>query len=175
MLIQSQPGSRLLYSRPRTLADLITHAIARLIAYPTQGSLFTRYPPVSAPQPHIAHRGHHKDQETRGHIRCDGAISQQFIIKFKSDTMACDAGGIASVSSATKVPLRHVRPMSPDTCVVQQFADNAEGLSHEQERLTQHPAIEWLVEDRMMHSFLRIGEDSRFTVVEPSTNIGSVT
>lgn len=79
-------------------------------------------------------------------------VSQQLIIKFKSDTMACDAGGIASLSSATQVPLRHVRPMSPDTCVVQQFADNAEGLSHEQERLKQHPAIEWLEEDRKMHT-----------------------
>jgi hypothetical protein len=79
-------------------------------------------------------------------------VSQQLIIKFKSDTMACDAGGIASLSSATQVPLRHVRPMSPDTCVVQQFADHAEGLSHEQERLKQHPAIEWLEEDRKMHT-----------------------
>jgi hypothetical protein len=79
-------------------------------------------------------------------------VSQQLIIKFKSDTMACDAGGIASLSSATQVPLRHVRPMSPDTCVVQQFTDNAEGLSHEQERLKQHPAIEWLEEDRKMHT-----------------------
>jgi hypothetical protein len=79
-------------------------------------------------------------------------VSQQLIIKFKSDTMACDAGGIASLSSATQVPLRHVRPLSLDTCVVRQFADHAEGLSHEQERLTQHPAIEWLEEDRKMHT-----------------------
>ena len=52
------------------------------------------------------------------------------------------------MSSATQVLLRHVHPMSPDACVGQQFVDNAEGLSHEQERLKQHPAIEWLVEDR---------------------------
>lgn len=97
----------------------------------------------------------------------NGAVSQQLIIKFKSNTIACDAAGIASVSSATQVPLRHVRPMSGDACVVQQFADNAEGLSHEQERLKQHPAIEWLEEDRMMHPSLRMGGDSRSTVVEP--------
>jgi hypothetical protein len=63
--------------------------------------------------------------------------------------------------------MRHVRPMSGDACVVQQVADNAEGLSHEQERLKQHPAIEWLEEDRMMHPSLRMGGDSRSTVVEP--------
>ena len=97
----------------------------------------------------------------------NGAVSQQLIIKFKSNTIACDAAGIASVSSATQVPLRHVRPMSGDACVVQQVADNAEGLSHEQERLKQHPAIEWLEEDRMMHPCLRMGGDSRSTVVEP--------
>lgn len=97
----------------------------------------------------------------------NGAVSQQLIIKFKSNTIPCDAAGIASVSSATQVPLRHGRPMSGDACVVQQFADNAEGLSHEQERLKQHPAIEWLEEDRMMHPFLRMGGDSRSTVVEP--------
>jgi hypothetical protein len=84
-------------------------------------------------------------------------VSQQLIIKFKSNTMACDAGEIASLSSATQVPLRHVRPMSGGACVVQQWADNAEGLSHEQERLKQHPAIEWLEEDRIMHPFLSNG------------------
>jgi hypothetical protein len=99
--------------------------------------------------------------------RAEMRVSQQLIIKFKSNTIACDAAGIARVSAATQVPLRHIRPMSDDACVVQQFADNAEGLSHEQERLKQHPAIEWLEEDRMMHPFLRMGGDSRATVVEP--------
>ena len=80
----------------------------------------------------------------------NGAVTQQLIIKFNSNTIACDAAGIASVSSATQVPLRHVRPLSGDACVVQQFADKADGLSHGQERLKQHPAIEWLEEDKMM-------------------------
>ena len=83
----------------------------------------------------------------------NGAVSQQLIIKFKSNTIACDAAGIASLSSATQVPLRHVRAMSGDACVVQQFEDNAEGLSHGQERLKQHPAIAWLEEDRMINPF----------------------
>ena len=99
--------------------------------------------------------------------RAEMRVSQQLIIKFKSNTIACDAAGIARVSAATQVPLRHIRPMSDDACVVQQFADHAEGLSHEQERLKQHPAIEWLEEDRMIHPFLRMGGDSRATVVEP--------
>jgi len=104
-----------------------------------------------------------------------GAVTQQLIIKFKSHTIACDAAGIASVSSATQVPLRHVRPLSGDACVVQQVADNADGLSHGQERLKQHPAIEWLDEDRMMHPFLSMGGDSRSTVIAPYANIGSGT
>jgi len=79
-----------------------------------------------------------------------GRVSQQLIIKFKSITIACDAAGIAGLSSATEVPLEHVRPMSGDACVVKQFADNAIGLSQGQEILKQHPAIEWLEEDRMM-------------------------
>ena len=83
----------------------------------------------------------------------NGAVSQQLIIKFKSNTIACDAAGIASLSSATQVPLRHVRAMSGDACVVQQFEDNAEGLSHGQEQLKQHPAIAWLEEDRMINPF----------------------
>jgi hypothetical protein len=82
-----------------------------------------------------------------------GGASQQLIIKFKADTIACDAAGIASVSSATRVPLRHVRPMSGAACVVTQFADHAEGLSHGLERLKQHPAVEWLEEDRMLNAF----------------------
>lgn len=105
----------------------------------------------------------------------NGAVTQQLIIKFNSNTIACDAAGIASVSSATQVSLRHVRPLFGDACVVQQFADNADGLSHGQERLKQHPAIEWLEEDRMLHPFLRMGADSRSTVVEPSASSGSVT
>lgn len=82
-----------------------------------------------------------------------GGASQQLIIRFKADTIACDAAGIASVSSATQVPLRHVRAMSGAACVVKQFADHAEGLFQGQERLKQHPAVEWLEEDRMMKAF----------------------
>lgn len=79
-----------------------------------------------------------------------GRVSQQLIIKFKSTTIACDAAGIEGLSSATQVPLEHVRPMSGAACVVKQFADGEDGFSQGQEILKQHPAIEWLEEDRMM-------------------------
>ena len=77
-------------------------------------------------------------------------VSQQLIVKFKPNTIACDAAGIAHLSAVTKVPLEHVRPMSGDACVIKLLADNAAGLSHGQEMLKEHPAIEWLEEDRML-------------------------
>ena len=77
-------------------------------------------------------------------------VSQQFIIKFKPNTIACDAPELAHLSAVTRVPLEYVRPMSGDACVIKQLADNAVGLSHGQETLKQHPAIEWLEEDKMM-------------------------
>lgn len=77
-------------------------------------------------------------------------VSQQLIVKFKPNTIACDAAGIAHLSAVTQVPLEHVRPMSGDACVIKQLADDAAGLSRGQEMLKQHPAIEWLEEDRMM-------------------------
>ena len=80
----------------------------------------------------------------------NGAVSQQLIIKFKPNTIACDAPEISHLSAVTEVPLEYVRPMSGGACVVQQWAANAEDLSHGKERLKQHPDIEWLEEDRMM-------------------------
>jgi len=80
-------------------------------------------------------------------------VSQQLIIKFKPDTIVCDAAGIARLSSTMQVLLEHIRPMSGDACVVKQFADNTNGLSQGQNVLRQHPAIEWLEEDRMMKAF----------------------
>ena len=80
-------------------------------------------------------------------------VSQQLIVLFKPNTIACDAAGIAHLSAVTQVPLAHVRPMSGEACVIKQFADHAAGLSRGQEILTQYPAIEWLEEDRMMKAF----------------------
>jgi hypothetical protein len=82
--------------------------------------------------------------------RGERRVFQQLIVKFKPNTIACDAAEIAHLSAVTQVPLEHVRPMSGDACVIKQLADNAAGLSQGQETLKQHPAIEWLEEDRMM-------------------------
>lgn len=79
-------------------------------------------------------------------------VSQQLIVKFKPHTIACDATQIAHLSAVTRVPLEYVRPMSGDACVIKQLADDAAGLSQRQETLKQHPAIEWLEEDRMMEA-----------------------
>ena len=77
-------------------------------------------------------------------------VSQQLIVMFKPNTIACDAAGIAHLSAVTQVPLEHVRPMSGDACVIQQRADTAAGFSRGQELLKQHPAIEWLEEDKLI-------------------------
>jgi hypothetical protein len=80
----------------------------------------------------------------------DMRVSQQLIVKLKPNTIACDTAGIAHLSAVTQVPLEHVRPMSGDACVIKQLADSAAGLSQGKEMLKQHPAVEWLEEDRMM-------------------------
>ena len=77
-------------------------------------------------------------------------VSQQLIVMFKPNTIACDAAGIAHLSAVTQVPLEHVRPMSGEACVITQLAADAAGLSRGQELLKRHPAIEWLEEDRLM-------------------------
>ena len=82
--------------------------------------------------------------------RGEGRVSQQLIVMFKPNTIACNAAGIAHLSTITQIPLEHVRPMSGDACVIKQFADYAAGFSRGQELLKQHPAIEWLEEDRLM-------------------------
>jgi hypothetical protein len=80
----------------------------------------------------------------------DGAVSQQLIIKFKPDTIACNPDGIAQFSSTTHVSLEFVRTMSGDTCVVKQSADSADNLLHGQKTLKENPAIEYLEPDVIM-------------------------
>ena len=72
---------------------------------------------------------------------------QQLIIKFRSNTIACDPAGILRLSSATRVPLEYVRAMSGDACVVRQLTGDANDFFREQELLRQHPAVEWLEQD----------------------------
>src|SRR3990167_4785276 len=78
------------------------------------------------------------------------AVMRQLIIKFKIDTIACDAAGIAQLSLATRVQVEYVRSMSGGACVVRQSADDANGLGQGQETLRQHPAVDWLEQDTKM-------------------------
>jgi hypothetical protein len=74
------------------------------------------------------------------------SATRQLIIKFKPGTLACDADGIAQLSSATQVPLEYVRPMSGGACVIRQLS-REDNFLRDEELLKQHPAIEWLQED----------------------------
>lgn len=78
------------------------------------------------------------------------SASQQLIIKFKPNTIACNPAGIAQLSSATHVSLEFVRTMSGDACVVKQFADSADDLLHGQKTLKEYPAVEYLEPDALM-------------------------
>lgn len=73
--------------------------------------------------------------------------AQQLIIKFRPNTLACDAAGIAQLSSATRVALEYIRPMSGDACVIRQLAEDANVFLRNQKLLRQHPAVEWLEQD----------------------------
>lgn len=77
-------------------------------------------------------------------------VTRQLIIKFKPDTIACDAAGIAQLSLATRVPVEYVRSMSGGACVVKQSADDANGLGQGQETLRRHPVVDWLEQDTKM-------------------------
>ncbi len=72
---------------------------------------------------------------------------QQLIIKFRPNTITCDAAGIAHLSSVTGIPLEYVRPMSGDACVIRQRAGGAKELLQRQELLKEHSAVEWLEQD----------------------------
>ena len=78
------------------------------------------------------------------------SASQQLIIKFKPNTIACNPAGIAQLSSTTHVSLEFVRTMSGDACVVKQIADSDEGLLQGQKTLKQNPAVEYLEPDAVM-------------------------
>lgn len=78
------------------------------------------------------------------------SASQQLIIKFRPETIACNPAGIAQLSSATRVALEFVRIMSGDVCVVKQFADDADILLHGQKTLKENPAVEYLEPDAVM-------------------------
>jgi hypothetical protein len=75
------------------------------------------------------------------------AMTQQLMIKFKPNTIACDDAGIMQLSTFTRVQLEFVRPMSGGACVIRQVTQGALDLLPGQQRLKQHPAVEWLEPD----------------------------
>ena len=77
-------------------------------------------------------------------------VSQQLIIKFKTNTIECNPAGIAQLSSTTHVSLEFVRAMSGDACVVKQTSDSTDNLLHGQKRLKDNRAVEYLEPDAVM-------------------------
>ena len=77
----------------------------------------------------------------------ESVVSQQLIIKLRTNTLTCDFAGIAKLSSAIQVPLEYLRPMSGDGCVIRQQAHHSNDLLRGQELLRQHPAVEWVEQD----------------------------
>lgn len=82
----------------------------------------------------------------------EAPVSRRLIIKFKPDSVACDAAGIARLSLETRVPLEFVRTMSGGACVVKQSADSADGLSKGMETLAESPAVEYVEPDAVMRA-----------------------
>jgi hypothetical protein len=77
-------------------------------------------------------------------------ISQQLIIKFKPNTIACSAAGIAQLSASLQVPLQFIRNMSGNACVIKQHAGNPNEFSQGQKILRQDLAVEWVEPDDVM-------------------------
>lgn len=71
-------------------------------------------------------------------------VAQQLIIKFRSNSISCDAAGIAQLSLVTRVPLEYVRRMSGDACVIRQLADETNNFLQGKKLLSQQPSVEWV-------------------------------
>lgn len=82
-------------------------------------------------------------------------LARQLIVKFKPQTLPCTAAGIARLSSATATRLEYVRPMSGDACVVRQIGQSGDAadLAQGEQRIRQHPALEWMEPDARMKAF----------------------
>lgn len=81
------------------------------------------------------------------------SASQQLIIKFNPNTIACNPAGIAQLSSTTHVSLEFVRTMSGDACAVKQFADCEDDLLRGQITLKEDPAVDYLEPDAIMKAW----------------------
>ncbi|HEY8099682.1 MAG TPA: hypothetical protein VIF82_02935 [Burkholderiaceae bacterium] len=91
--------------------------------------------------------GHAENADSMPTSKKQTQVSQQLIIKFKPDTIACNADAIAQFSSLIKVPIEYVRAMSGQACVVKQFMNKDIGLSKGQMMLREHPDVEWVESD----------------------------
>lgn len=78
---------------------------------------------------------------------------QQFIVKFKAGTFACDAADIARFAKASRIPVEFVRPMSGDACIVRPPSLHPSAAPEMQQQLKSHPAVEWVEIDRIMKAF----------------------
>jgi hypothetical protein len=81
------------------------------------------------------------------------AVIQQLIIKFKPDTVSCDADGIARFAYAIDLSLQYVRMMTGDACVVKLFSDSDEQSMRAQRLLKQRPEVEWAEVDTIRRHF----------------------
>ncbi len=77
-------------------------------------------------------------------------IISQLILKFKPDTLACDAAGVARLAFDTGVSVELLRPMSGHACVIRQISRSQADVLTGQAILQGHPAIEWIEQDRVM-------------------------
>lgn len=77
-------------------------------------------------------------------------LMRQLIIKFRANTLSCDAASIARLASQTGIALEFLRPMSGEACVVRHFSRDESAFSEQQSRLRLHPAIELVEQDRVM-------------------------
>ena len=80
-------------------------------------------------------------------------VAEQLIIKFRPNTISCDAAGIAQLSTVTRVPLEYVRRMSGDACVIRQLADEMNDFLRGMKLLRQQPSVEWVELDEKMKPF----------------------
>lgn len=84
------------------------------------------------------------DSQSSQHPSAEAKVVRQLIIKFKPNSIACDADGIAQLSSATRIPLEFVRPMSGEACVIRLLAADENDFLQGQKLLRQHPEVEWI-------------------------------
>jgi hypothetical protein len=80
----------------------------------------------------------------------EGKASQQLIIKFKPSSIVCSEREIAKFASEVHERVEFVRLMSGNACVIVHQAASVSALTQGQQKLKQHPSVEWLEADEAM-------------------------